>query len=238
MLYTPWRNEQKDLIKDCKTYQERYKQVEEIVKSNEEQYEYHSDVLDKAIEDLNDNNYSAPVVPNTQHMKKKQDIAAKTKPSELFECFDPGTNKQHSRYDLFQDMNILPKNNSDYRQLVCSLNKKQKEFFYDVFHSMKTNDDPLRLFLSGGAGVGKSTVTSAPYEALTRYLNSMPGENPDEAKVLKVAPMGKAAFNIKGNTLHSAFKIPANRGFQYCILDKQFERFKSSETVITSARAR
>ena len=23
MLYTPWRNEQKDLIKDCKTYQER-----------------------------------------------------------------------------------------------------------------------------------------------------------------------------------------------------------------------
>ena len=73
--------------------------------------------------------------------------------------------------------------------------------------------------LSGGAGVGKSTVTSALYEALTRYLNSVPGENPDEAKVLKVAPTGKAAFNIKGNTLHSAFKIPANRGFQYCTLD-------------------
>lgn len=52
-----------------------------------------------------------------------------------------------------------------------------------------------------------------------RYLNSVPGENPDEVKVLKVAPTGKAAFNIKGNTLHSAFKIPANRGFQYCTLD-------------------
>ena len=37
--------------------------------------------------------------------------------------------------------------------------------------------------------------------------------------MLKVAPNGKAAFNIKGNTLHSAFKIPANRGFQYCTLD-------------------
>lgn len=83
MLYTPWRNEQKDLIKDCKTYQERYKQVEEIIKSNREQYEYHSDILSKAIEDLNDNdNYSAPVVPNIQHMNE-EDIAAKTKPTDV-----------------------------------------------------------------------------------------------------------------------------------------------------------
>ena len=111
-------------------------------------------------------------------------------------------------------------NDSDYRQLVRLLNIKQKEFFYHVLHSIKTKDDPLALFLSGGAGVGKSTVTNALYEALMRYLNSVPGENPDEVKVLKVkAPTGKAAFNIKGNTLHSAFKIPANRGFQYCTLD-------------------
>ena len=71
----------------------------------------------------------------------EKDIAAKIKPAEVFECFDPGTNKQHSQYDLhvFQDMNILPRNNddeeliqnrlhdSDYRQLVRSLNKKQIE---------------------------------------------------------------------------------------------------------------
>ena len=232
MLYTPWRNEQKDLIKDCQTYQERYQQVELIVNSNKEQYDRHSDILEKAIEDLNENDNTSddPVSPNTQHINE-QDAAAKTKPSELFGCFDPGTNKQHSQYDLFDDMGILPRHNdeeelvqnrlndSDYRQLVRSLNIKQKEFFYHVLHSIKTKDDPLALFLSGGAGVGKSTVTNALYEALMRYLNSVPGENPDEVKVLKVAPTGKAAFNIKGNTLHSAFKIPANRGLQYCTLD-------------------
>ena len=232
MLYTPWRNEQKDLIKDCQTYQERYQQVELIVNSNKEQYDHHSDILEKAIEDLNENDNTSddPVAPNTQHINE-QDAAAKTRPSELFGCFDPGTNKQQSQYDLFDDMGILPRHNdeeelvqnrlndSDYRQLVRSLNIKQKEFFYHVLHSIKTKDDPLALFLSGGAGVGKSTVTNAPYEALMRYLNSVPGENPDEVKVLKVAPTGKAAFNIKGNTLHSAFKIPANRGFQYCTLD-------------------
>ena len=232
MLYTPWRNEQKDLIKDCQTYQERYQHLESIINSNKEQYECHSDILEKAIEDLNesDNTSNEPVAPNTQHINE-QDATAKTKPSELFGCFDPGTNKQHSQYDLFDDMGILPRHNdqeelvqnrlhdSDYRQLVRSLNIKQKEFFYHVLHSIKIKDDPLTLFLSGGAGVGKSTVTNALYETLTRYLNSVPGENPDDVKVLKVAPTGKAAFNIKGNTLHSAFKIPANRGFQYCTLD-------------------
>ena len=75
------------------------------------------------------------------------------------------------------------------------------------------------MFLSGGAGGGKSTVTNALYEALIRYLNSVTGENPDDVKVVKSAPTGKAAFNIKGNTLHAAFKIPANRGFEYCALD-------------------
>ena len=97
--------------------------------------------------------------------------------------------------------------------------KNKGSFFYHVLHSIKTKDDPLRLFLSGGAGVGKSTVTNGLYEALIRYLNSVAGQNPDDVKVVKTAPTGKAAFNIKGNTLHAAFKIPANRGFEYCALD-------------------
>ena len=80
--------------------------------------------------------------------------------------------------------------------------------FYTL--TIKIYDDPLRLFLSGGAGVGKSSVTNALYEALTRYLNCVLGENLDEAKVLKVAPMGKAAFNIKGNTLHLKYLPTGN----------------------------
>ena len=97
--------------------------------------------------------------------------------------------------------------------------KNKGSFFYHVLHSIKTSDKPLKLFLSGGAGVGKSTVTNALHEALIRYLNSMPGENPDEIKVLKPAPTGKAAFNINGITLHSTFKVPANKGLEYCKLD-------------------
>ena len=92
--------------------------LELIVNSNKEQYDRHSDILEKAIEDLNDNDNTSddPVAPNTQHINE-QDAAAKTKPSELIECFDPGTNKQHSQYDLFDDMDILPRHN-DAEELV------------------------------------------------------------------------------------------------------------------------
>ena len=101
-----------------------------------------------------------------------------------------------------------------------SLNIEQKEFFYHVLNSVKIDRHPLRLFLSRGAGVGKSTLTNALYEALIRYFNSQPENDPDDISVVKVAPTGKAVFNIRGKTLHSAFKIPANRGFSYCALDK------------------
>ena len=233
MLYCPWRNEEKDILNNCQTYQERYNQVETIVCKNKQQYEHHADILEQAIQDMDgvsDSAMTHPVAPVAQH-NNEQDIATKSKPSELFGCFDPGTCKQHKEYDLFDDMGILPRtndeeqlvqkhlNDNDCRKLVRSLNIEQKELFYHVLHAIKTDNDPLRLFLSGGVGVGKSTVTNALYEALSRNLSSVPGENPDEVKVLKVAPTGKAAFNIKGNTLHSAFKIPANRGYKYCALD-------------------
>jgi len=119
-----------------------------------------------------DNTYDDPVAPKTQHINE-QDAAVKTKHSKFFGCFDPGTNKQHSQYDLFDDMGILPRHNdqeelvqnrlhdSDYRELVWSLNIKQKEFFYHLLHSVKTKNEQVTLFLSGGAGIGKSTVTNA-----------------------------------------------------------------------------
>ena len=230
VLYIPWRNEHKDIISSCKTFQERYGQVESLLASKKKQYEYHAEILDKATDDMNNDDISQPVAPTAEHLND-QDRATKTKPNELFGYFDPGTNKQHSHYDLYDDMGILRRcnddgelvqrclNDSDFRKLVQSVNLKQREFFYHVLHSMKTKDKLLYLFLIGGAGVGKSTVTNALYEALIRYLNVIPGESQDEVKVLKVAPTGKAAFNINGNTLHSAFKIPANRGFAYCSLD-------------------
>jgi endonuclease/exonuclease/phosphatase (EEP) superfamily protein YafD len=230
MLYTPWRNEKKDLLKYFQTYQDRFQDVKDVIEKNRKQYENHSEVLDQAVQDIESDEYNI-VAPNAQY-RDEQDKDIGSKESELFGCFDPGKNKQHSQYDLINDIGIYPRTNDDeelvikrlkdedFRKLVQSLNIEQKEFFYHVLNSVKTGNLPLRLFLSGGAGVGKTTVTNALYEALMRYLNAQPENDPDDVSCIKVAPTGKAAFNIRGNTLHSAFKIPANRGFKYCTLDR------------------
>ena len=178
------------------------------------------------MQDIESEEFGNVVAPNAQY-RDEQDKDIGSKESELFGCFDPGKDKQHTEYDLINDIGIYPRTNDeelvakrlkddDFRKLVQSLNIEQKEFFYHVLNSVRTGKMPLRLFLSGGAGVGKSTVTNALYEALMRYLNAQLENDPDDVSVIKVAPTGKAAFNIRGNTLHSAFKIPANRGFNYC----------------------
>ncbi len=231
MLYTAWRNETTDLLKDFQTYQDRFEVLKDVIEQNRKQYEHHTEALDQAVQDIESEESSTVVAPNAQY-RDEQDKEIGSKASELFGCFDPGKDKQHVEYDLINDIGIYPRTNddeellvkrlkdADFRKLVQSLNIEQKEFFYHVLNSVKTGKVPLRLFLSGGAGVGKSTVTNALYEALIRYLNALPENNPDDVSVLKVAPTGKAAFNIRGNTLHSAFKIPANRGFNYCTLDR------------------
>lgn len=50
---------------------------------------------------------------------------------------------------------------NEYRQMVRQLNKEQKLFFYHILHEI----NPFYSVLSGGAGVGKTYVTKAFYQA-------------------------------------------------------------------------
>ena len=93
--------------------------------------------------------------------------------------------------------------------LCRRLNLIQRRIFLHTLHCFKTNKQlPMYLYIGGGAGVGKSTLIKALYEGLVRYFNSLPSTNPDTTKVLLTAPTGKAAHNIHGMTLHSAFALP------------------------------
>ena len=86
MLYTSWRNENKDLIQNCRTYQERYEQVTNTIAQNRQQYECHTEVLDNIIDD--NENYELKefpeIAPNAQNKDEQvQEIGAK--PSALIQ---------------------------------------------------------------------------------------------------------------------------------------------------------
>ena len=140
MLYTAWRNEAKDLLKDFQTYQDRLKVIKDEIEQNRKQYENHTEVLDQAVQDIQSEECSNIVACNAQY-RDEQDKEIGSKVSELFACFDPGKDKQHAEYDLINDIGIYPRTNddeelvvkrlkdADFRKLVQSLNVEQKEFF-------------------------------------------------------------------------------------------------------------
>lgn len=226
----PWRNEQIDLLGAFQTYEDHYNHVRHIIDTKLAQYEHHTDELDSAIERAHDdlNEEFDQIAPLTQHTEQEDELEGSHE-STQFIYYKPES-AAHQEYDIGLDLGIsqtapviehsptlLP--NEEYLELVRNLNMKQKEFFLHILHWIKTKDDPLYAFLTGGAGVGKSVVIKALYQALKRHLCSGEGDNPDNCKVLLCAPTGKAAHNINGTTIHAAFKILPNRGYQHYHVD-------------------
>ncbi|XP_062618787.1 uncharacterized protein LOC134280394 [Saccostrea cucullata] len=100
-----------------------------------------------------------------------------------------------------------------------NMNEKQQRIFYQVREwvlkvSWNQHPEPLHVFVTGGAGTGKSHLIKCIYHETNRIL-SKTVENPDSATTLIAAPTGTAAFNIGGMTLHSAFGISKNIKLPY-----------------------
>ena len=214
MLFTPWRNEETDLIANYSSYQSRFFFLKDIINEQMKQYAICSEDLNKIHEhiintdDINDQFDS--IAPLTQNIEYQDE-------AEGFEDLHPVFN---DNYDLSDDIGIPSSTTSseplilnelqdqEYRQLVQTLNQKQKEFFYHILHLVKTSDKPFCYFLSGGAEVGKSHLIKSLYQAALKYYNSKAGENFNEVKILLLAPTEKAAFGIKGSTIQSTLAIP------------------------------
>jgi ATP-dependent exoDNAse (exonuclease V) alpha subunit len=64
---------------------------------------------------------------------------------------------------------------------------------------MAKKEELKNIFITGKAGTGKSTILNSFYE---KYK--------DKIKIVKLATTGIAAFNIKGQTIHSFFKFRVN----------------------------
>ena len=220
MLFTSWRNEETDLIGNSSSYQEHYFLLKEQIDKPMMQYAVCSEDLNEIEQDLHNTDYNYeqfdPIAPNTQNVEL-QDEAEGTEDlhpdfSESYDLSDdlgiPSTSLNNEPLIL----NELP--DCEYRQMVQTLNKEQKEFFYHILHQIKTSETPFYCFLSGGAGVGKSHLTKALYQAALKYYNTRAGDDFHQIKVMLLAPTGKAAYTIKGNTVHSALAIPANQSLR------------------------
>ncbi|KAH6945707.1 hypothetical protein HPB50_009686 [Hyalomma asiaticum] len=93
-----------------------------------------------------------------------------------------------------------------YREMMRLTNKEQLEVIREVIHPLTClASDPLRIFLAGVAGSGKTFVLRLIMDAYNRYTNT--ASTCTHSVYVSCATTGKAAVAIGGLTVHAAFKL-------------------------------
>ncbi|KAJ8049153.1 hypothetical protein HOLleu_01768 [Holothuria leucospilota] len=131
------------------------------------------------------------LAPNTEHREEQDRLEGSADCEEL--SFYSPQQPNHQKYDTSADLGVInspsievttfcpriPDN--EFLALLTILNKKQREFYIHVMQSITSMESPLHVFLTGGAGVGKSLVVKVLYQSLHRYHNSIEGTDPDDS---------------------------------------------------------
>ena len=110
------------------------------------------------------------------------------------------------------------------RQLLTQLTSDQRRFHDAVYRwclSRKQDPDtkPLRAFLTGGAGTGKSALIKCIAYTAKRILRN--AQEPDAIVCLTTSTTGVSAVNVYGQTLHNAFQIPPRTTLQYVSMKEE-----------------
>ena len=220
LLYLPWKHEVEDLR--CKTYEECYNSKIETIRENQRRFEKHVEEVTEAIQDLEEFGPSEEswntLAPQTEQSRTEENEEGAELEKSVLNMYDTRKVSNSSR-DLglpFHEYEFLTENMSsrDWYDLIMSLNSKQSEVHQFIVEwctkmtlsHLQPKPNPFHIFLTGGAGVGKSHLVRTIVQTITRLLscNNQTGEN----HVLVCAPTGAAAYNISGHTLHSAFLLP------------------------------
>ena len=224
LLYSSWRKE--NLLKGShQSMEDAYFAKEVEILQNKQVFEPISNELEEAYKEFYDSQRNENP-ENTGNDDLDDDSPV---PTEEFPIVTPDKDNPQHQIDIGPDLGIAPTlndqdyiehidqdmTNEEYFALLKTLNQKQQEIHTHIIHQIKDNTHQGLFALHGGAGTGKSTVIKAISEGVTRILRQEAGTDFAGSHVLLVAPTGKAAYNIKGQTIHRAFFIPADQKMEY-----------------------
>jgi hypothetical protein len=234
LLYKAWRKEEELLT--VPSFEDFYNANLPEIDANRAELEHHSCIVENALDQLQENGPPVHIYddisPSTRqenlecvdegYMPDPDSVVLQPDEEHSREGFNvDGRSSKPISYSIEQRPNILEE--TDFYSHVRSLNNQQRTVYQYVEnwctsvsrqHKTGIAVQPMHLFVSGGAGTGKSHLISALYQMALRKLYHE-GENPDDVKVLLTAPTGTAAHNISGTTLHSAFLLPLGQAKSY-----------------------
>ena len=214
-LYMPWRDES-DIKGNFSTYQEKFVSVETDIKQNILKHEPYFEEVDLDLDDLMANMMDDDDDPDNEGPNRTD-----------FNFLNPdlldvnGGNNDGNPTNFTPataSINTRSMSREENYEMCSNLNEGQLEIFnyvmrYAVEYMLNERNnkplpDPIYVFLSGAGGVGKSYVTKAMIENSKNILKFHLQDFDNQPSVAVTASTGKAACDLDGTTLHSAFSLP------------------------------
>nr|XP_054593339.1 uncharacterized protein LOC129160189 [Nothobranchius furzeri] len=235
-LFLPYYTENQLKPSQFTTFQEFYEtgsitnsskniqSVKDVVEFNRSKFEIKAEDLQNIQEDI-------------EHFGFQEDVWAELCPEaelDRLECLEDRSldnNPNPGEQEVIPDLEPITKpalsfhiqkqivSHKEAQSLMRSLNQQQSNVFYKIRQWCLDkvnghNPSPFYVFISGGAGTGKSHLVKAVSYETTRILSRL-SNYPDDIHVLLTAPTGVAALNINATTIHNSFAIGNNISLPY-----------------------
>lgn len=205
-LFLPFRNEQVDVLDRDKFIDIYDQKIQEIAIKKTEYCSNFS--VEQIIDEYQLLQQGRPENPTVDVVMEREQFAREilSQEEENFDDFNQDrtgvtVSAIHAR------PNVMSK--EQYCQMMRTTNKKQRALILEVIHRLSCpNSQPIQVFFTGPAGCGKTYVLKLIMETFNRYSQQ---QNVLSNAYVACASTGKAAVNLGGTTVHSAFHITQSR---------------------------
>ena len=208
MLHLPFTNED-EIFYPYATAKDAFIHKYLLFNTTDLQYESFIHDIERVVHNIkrSQNEIAVMVAPNTHEITDQSETIAPEYNAFCTENLPPDISDtemiQDTSTENFMSLQLGTISEAELNTRKSHFSEDQHTVFSIVVdHFEKAQSVPLRTFITGGAGTGKSYLTTSIVEWIRLFACTHPGLDP----VLVCGPTGMSARNIQGRTLHSAFK--------------------------------